>query len=503
VETPLLSTQPQAPTVTREEWLKCSASCVYFVYNYCKIYDATSGEWIPFILWPAQVSVLEDLEKHPLNVILKARQLGMTWLILCYILWRMLYRPVFTALLFSRRETEAIYLLGQQRLRGIYNRLPKWMKSRQVVTDSSHEWILSNGSVAYGFPTTAGDSYTAGFAFVDEADLVPDLNRLMNAVKPTIDGGGSMVLLSRADKTVPNSEFKRIYRGARQGANGWNAVFLPWYTRPGRDEEWYDRQRKDILSRTGALDDLYQQYPATEEEALMPPTLDRRIPYAWLAKCIDVIPGIENPGLSLPGMRVFREPEYTQEYVIGVDPAEGNPHSDDSVISVVNLRTLEQCAVLAGKIEPEVLTGYGIALSNWYNGARVLVERNNHGHVVIALMNDDPAMRIRLMKGLDGNFGWMSSSRGKSIMYDTLVEELRNASVIIHDDETKTQLASIEGATLRAPEHDPDDCAVAFALAVVGAVIKPAISFSYRYIEQEEIYGKRRRPGILRSPIGI
>jgi len=497
------SSSTLSPTATREEWLKCSASCVYFVYTYCKIYDATSGEWVPFVLWPAQVEVLKDLQEHPLNVILKARQLGMTWLVLCFILWKMLFRPVFTALLFSRRETEAIYLLGQQRLRGIYNRLPGWMKTRQVVTDSSHEWILSNGSVAYGFPTTAGDSYTAGFAFVDEADLVPDLNRLMNAVKPTIDGGGGMVLLSRADKSVPNSEFKRIYRGARIGANGWNAIFLPWYVRPDRTEEWYDRQRRDILSRTGALDDLYQQYPATEEEALMPPTMDRRIPYAWLAKCVDIIPRIENSGVILPGLSVYREPEYTQEYVMGVDPAEGNPHSDDSVISIVNLRTLEQCAVLAGKVEPEVLTGYGISLSNWYNNSKILVERNNHGHVVIALMNDDPTIRVRLIKGIDGNTGWMSSIRGKSIMYDTLVEEIRNTSVIIHDDETRVQLAGIEGASLRAPEGDPDDRAVAFALAITGAVIKPAVSFSYRYIEQEEMYGKRRRSGLLRSPVRI
>ena len=132
-----------------------------------------------------------------------------------------------------------------------------------------------------------------------------------------------------------------------------------------------------------------------------------------------------------------------------------------------------------------------------------MVERNNHGHVVIALMNDEPAIRARLIRGIDGNVGWMSSVRGKSIMYDTLVEEIRNGSVIIHDDETRVQLSSIEGASLRAPEGDPDDRAVAFALAVVGAVIKPAISFSYRYIEQEEMYGKRRRPGLLRSPVRI
>jgi len=442
------------------------------------------------------MDVIEQLETHRLNVILKARQLGMTWLVLCYVLWNMLYRPVFTALLFSRRETEALYLLGQQRLRGIYSRLPSWMKTRQVVADSSHEWVLSNGSVAYGFPTTAGDSYTAGFAFVDEADLVPDLNRLMNAVKPTIDGGGSMVLLSRADKTNPGSEFKRIYRGARAGANGWNPIFLPWYARPDRTQEWYETQKRDILSRTGSLDDLYQQYPSTDEEALMPPMLDRRLPYQWIQECSAVTPWLPQTSIPLPGLRVYEEPVLTQDYVIGVDPAEGNPHSDDSVAQVVNRTTLEQVAVLSGKIEPEVFSDYIVTLSDRYNGAKVMVERNNHGHVVIARLNETERTRSRLLNGLDGSPGWMSSVRGKAMMYDILADQLRAGTVTIRDETTRVQLTSIEGSSLRAPENEADDYAVAFALAITGAVLKPATSFVFPYTNRardRKVYGRRSR----------
>ena len=62
---------------------------------------------------------------------------------------------------------------------------------------------------------------------VDEADLVPDLGRLMRAVKPTIDGGGRMILVGRADKSKPQSEFKRMYRAAKKKLTEWAAVFLP------------------------------------------------------------------------------------------------------------------------------------------------------------------------------------------------------------------------------------------------------------------------------------
>jgi hypothetical protein len=492
-----------SPAETREEWLKCSTSCAYFIYNYVYIYDAVEADWIPFHLWPAQLEALDAILNNRLVAILKARQLGMTWLVLSVVLWKMLYRPAFTALLFSRRETEAIYLLGDQRLRGIYRRLPKWMKVRQVLTDASHEWILSNGSVAYGFPTTAGDSYTASMAFVDECDLVPDLNHLMGAVKPTIDAGGSMVLLSRSNKDTPDSTFKKIFRAARVNENDWHPIFLPWWSHPKRDKDWYEAQKRDVLGRTGVLDDLYQQYPATVEEALAPPSANRRIPFEWLLKCCDIIPALEDAGPSgvPPAMlKVYKRPEFLRDYVIGVDPAEGNPTSDDSVATIYDRTSLEQCAVLAGKIEPDVLTNYCISLAQWYNNSKFLVERNNHGHVVLQLLNDTAKVRNDVLKGLDGKTGWMSSSRGKAILYDSLVEEIRNVNVTIHDSETKTQLQSIEGSSLNAPEGKHDDYAIASALAVTGAVMKPAETFSFSYMAKEsERNGRRRRNSLLRS----
>jgi hypothetical protein len=109
----------------------------------------------------------------------------------------------------------------------MHDHLPAWLQASGFTTANDHEWALVSGSRALAFPTTAGDSYIATLAVVDEADLVPDLDRLMRAVKPTIDGGGRMVLLSRADKTQPMSPFRRIYTTARQGQNDWVGIFLP------------------------------------------------------------------------------------------------------------------------------------------------------------------------------------------------------------------------------------------------------------------------------------
>lgn len=253
----------------KQEWLICSESSLYFVHHYCQIADSVSKAWIPFELWPAQARTLKTVQDNRHTVILKARQLGVTWLALGYALWQMLFQPVATVLLFSRRDDEAIELLDF-RLKGMYDRLPVWMQARAVEIDSKHEFGLSNGSRAKAFPTTAGDSYNATLAIADEFDLVRNQSELMGAVKPTIDNGGQMILLSRPDKARPRTYFKNLYRGARKGENDWAPVFLPWYAHPDRNQGWYAEQRKTALTASGSLDDLYEQYPETEAQALAP-----------------------------------------------------------------------------------------------------------------------------------------------------------------------------------------------------------------------------------------
>lgn len=445
------------------EWEKCRLSCSYFINTYCKIYDATDGTWLKFKLWPAQERALKIILTNNLICVLKARQIGLTWLSLAYLLWIMIFSPIATVLMFSRRDDDAIYLLSNERLRGMYEHLPKWLQVDGISSSSSHQWTLSNRSNARAFPTTGGDSYTATAVLVDEADLIPDLNRLLRSTKPTIDAGGKLILISRSDKSQPESEFKNIYRSAVSNENGWGHIFLPWNVRPGRNEEWYQRQKAEIFSRTGSLDDLYEQYPATPDEALMPRSLDKRIHPDWLLMCYE--PGVSRlaSGPGIPGLIMYEEPNIRHKYFIGADPAEGNPLSDDSAITVFNATTGEESAHLSNKYEPAIFGSHIRTLSNYFNSCPVLVERNNHGHAVILWLTDNTM--INLMLGLDDKIGWLTSSKSKALLYDSLADGAKNREFIIHTEKVYNQVGSIEGSTLRAPETMMDDSAIAFALA--------------------------------------
>ncbi|MFM7583349.1 MAG: hypothetical protein ACKO9F_11635 [Caldilinea sp.] len=84
---------------------------VWFTRRYVQIYDATQHRWRPFSLWPVQGSVLARMKAERKLVVLKARQLGISWLSLAYALWLLVCRPPCLACSSGRRR----YIVGPGR----------------------------------------------------------------------------------------------------------------------------------------------------------------------------------------------------------------------------------------------------------------------------------------------------------------------------------------------------------------------------------------------------
>ena len=458
---------------TEREWIAreigtCAASPLYFVNEYVTILDPQVGRWFPFKLWRAQADVLHLMHTKRFIVGLKARQIGMTTLALSYVLWEILFRPIASVLMFSRRDEEAKDML--LRLKDMYLKLPYWLQARFIEVDNTHMLKLSNGSTVRALTNSGGDSYTATTVICDESDLIVDFGALMRSAKPTIDNGGKLFLLGRPNKDKPNSAFKAIYRAAKDGRNEYTPVFLPWTARPDRDAAWYEKQKADSLALDGTLDAVFEQYPATDVEALSSKTLNKRFPPAMLLACYEELPAVPLEQLpegapAITGLKVYRLPEAGARYCIGADPAEGNPTSDDSAAVVLNAKTGEQVAELSGKFQPSTFGAHIAAIALWYNSARLMVERNNHGHAVLLWLRDNKP-GIQRAWGADNKEGWLSNSLGKTMLYDRGVEAVKDQWTCIHSFKAYTQISSIEGSTLRAPEGDMDDVSDAYMLAL-------------------------------------
>jgi hypothetical protein len=437
----------------RTEWMKCLRSPIYFIDLYCSIEDKVKTGWVAFKLWPDQFSTLKTIIANQQVIILKARQLGLTWLLICYALWMMIFVPGCGILLFSRRKYEASGLLD--RIKGTHNHLPFYLQ-QIVTTDNAQELSFGEAeSSANAFSTTkhSGRGYTASLAIIDEADFIPWLGDLLSAVKPTIDSGGRLVLLSTVDKGKPNSEFKRIWNQAVRQANNFMHIFLPWTSRPERNKTWYQKQKEDYEE-----EDLFQEYPASPEEALAARKTSKRFNPIWISKCR----GEQKSGttsLQIPGFYQYIPPKKRGGYLLAADPAEGNPSSDPSAASVFDQETWEQVAKIYGKFEPDIFAGYLIQIAKYYNNAIVCWERNNHGHAVeVAIKYLD--YRNIYISPFDKKAGWLSNRKNKVLAVDHCAQILREGSCKINDDATINELAIFEAATLKAPEGDKDDLAM-------------------------------------------
>jgi hypothetical protein len=277
----------------------------------------------------------------------------------------------------------------------------------------------------------------------------------------------------RANKADPRGTFAKLWRAAERGEGPWKALFQPWSARPDRTPAWYEEQRQDSLMRTGGLDVLWEQYPETPDQALAAATLTKRLPLQWVEACSEDCDPVE-PDLGLPGLTCWEHPGPGKRYVIGADPAEGIPHRDPSAACVLEKETLTQVAELAGTIEPAVFGQYLAQLAGYYNKAAVLIERNNHGHLTINAAREEGC---HLLKGHDKNPGWLELNSTKCDLWDNVAEHLRVGAMLVRSGTTRTQLISIEGATLKAPEGEHDDHAVAFALAVQAACT-PTVNYA-------------------------
>ena len=174
---------------------------------------------------------------------------------------------------------------------------------------------------------------------------------------------------------------------------------------------------------------------------------------------------------ALPDLEIYALPQPGHRYVIGADPAEGNPTSDDSALTILDRDIGEEVAALAGKFQPSTFAANIDALGMWFNKADVLVERNNHGHAVLLGLRDHSG--LYRLRGLDGHEGWLSNSKGKALLYDTTADAFREGTTQLRSFATFTQLASIEGATLRAADGEADDRADSYALACAACRFRP------------------------------
>lgn len=242
-----------------------------FVYIECVGKDPLVQK---FKLWSAQKEAVKSILKNRLNAILKARQIGITWLTLSMCVWAMLVFKGFRIGAISKSEDDAKELV--RRMTVILSNMPTliqaereapagWSGATYSSTAMDITVMTRNGpdSVFKAFPasTSAGRSFTFNWLVLDEWAFHQFADEIWTSLFPTVNSGAAKVIGLSTIKR--GSLFENIFVTAD---NGFNKIFIPWTADPARDEKWYH----DTVGALGPEKTL-QEYPATIEEALMVP----------------------------------------------------------------------------------------------------------------------------------------------------------------------------------------------------------------------------------------
>lgn len=249
--------------------------CEYFIAEYAYIEDKDSDTGkAKFRLWDEQKRLLAEIADNRLNIILKARQLGITWLSLWFALWNMIFTVGFTVVALSRRDDEAKELI--RRMEFMLENLPSWLIIRKQDAPKDYEGIMwdsithevmiiradSEDSRIVAMPSAkdSGRSFTASLVILDEWAFQQWAEEIWTASYPTINRptGGKVIGLSTAKK---NTLFENIWYHAHD--YNFHRIFLSWRADPRRTDEWYEQTKKALCVNKKYL----QEYPSTPEEA--------------------------------------------------------------------------------------------------------------------------------------------------------------------------------------------------------------------------------------------
>ena len=113
-------------------------------------------------------------------------------------------------------------------------------------------------------------------------------------------------------------------------------------------------------------------------------------------------------------LEIWLPPVKGKEYLVAVDPAGGGSEGDYSAAQVLEMETGLQCAEFAGHVGGLELARLVTELATEYNGAWLVVERNNHGSGVLALA--ETACKYERIYRQGGQAGWLTTCVSRPAM---------------------------------------------------------------------------------------
>lgn len=414
------------------EIIKCGKDPVYFVNNYARISHPIKG-LIPFKTYPYQSDLLVDFNDYRFNVILKARQLGISTIVAGYVVWLMLFHRDKNILVMATKFATAANLV--KKVKAILKNLPDWLVLAEIAIDNRASFELSNGSQIKAASTSgdAGRSEALSLLVLDEAAHIDNLDELWAGLYPTISTGGRCIALS-----TPNGVgnwFHKTYIEADEGTNDFHPVNLPWDTHPERNQEWFEKETRN-MSRREIAQELECNFNTSGESVIHPDDI------AWIEA------GIQEPKYRTSfdrNMWIWEEYIPGNTYLLVADVARGDG-ADYSVFHIIKLETMEVVAEYQGKPNLDMYANVLMQAGKEYNNCLLVVENVGIGISVLEKLIDLDYPNLyysiksthEFVESYQGSIdnqavpGFTTSSKTRPLIVAKLEEFIRNKLIKIY-----------------------------------------------------------------------
>ena len=503
-----MSDKKQLKEAIKREYAKCATDPVYFLGKYGIIQHPVRGK-VNFNLYDFQEKSLESFMKHDYNIVLKARQLGLSTLTAGYALWMMTFQQDKNILVIATKQETAKNLVTKVRV--MHANLPGWLK-QPCVEDNKLSLRYKNGSQikAVASSEESGRSEALSLLIIDEAAFIDKIDTIWGAAQQTLATGGRALVIS-----TPNGVgnfFHKTWIGAEDGTNDFNFIKLHWSVHPERGQEWRDEQDK-LLGPSLAAQECDCDFITSGRGVIDGLLLEN-------LKESSVREPMEKRGID-SNYWIWQPPNYTKNYVVSADVSRGDG-TDYSAFHIIDVETLEQVAEYKGKISTQDFGNMLVNVASEYNNALLVVENNNIGWAAIQQVIDREYPNLfytskdlqyvdvqhqmtNKYRSQERNMvpGFSTTSKTRPLIVAKLEEMFREESVVVHSQRLIDELFVFiyNGNRAEAMTGYNDDLVMSFAIALW--VRDTALRLRSEGIElsKKAIQGIGQNPGIYTSEV--
>ena len=503
-----MSDKKQLKEAIKREYAKCATDPVYFLGKYGIIQHPVRGK-VNFNLYDFQEKSLESFMKHDYNIVLKARQLGLSTLTAGYALWMMTFQQDKNILVIATKQETAKNLVTKVRV--MHANLPGWLK-QPCVEDNKLSLRYKNGSQikAVASSEESGRSEALSLLIIDEAAFIDKIDTIWGASQQTLATGGRALVIS-----TPNGVgnfFHKTWIGAEDGTNDFNFIKLHWSVHPERGQEWRDEQDK-LLGPSLAAQECDCDFITSGRGVIDGLLLEN-------LKESSVREPMEKRGID-SNYWIWQPPNYTKNYVVSADVSRGDG-TDYSAFHIIDVESLEQVAEYKGKISTQDFGNMLVNVASEYNNALLVVENNNIGWAAIQQVIDREYENLfytskdlqyvdvqhqmtNKYRAQERNMvpGFSTTSKTRPLIVAKLEEMFREESVVVHSQRLIDELFVFiyNGNRAEAMTGYNDDLVMSFAIALW--VRDTALRLRSEGIElsKKAIQGIGQNPGIYTSEV--